>query len=103
MILILIALIAVVVLGIWGSQQNWTLTSNIIAPFFSIAGFIGLIAYSIVGYSYLAAEHKANIINREYQTNYSKIEVFYASDVIDTVKELNRKRIEINGDLITGK
>ena len=103
MILILIALISVTAISVYGHDRRWTFLSDFICPVFAAFGFIGLIIYSFVCYEYLAAEHKANIINREYNTNYSQIEVFYASDVIDTVRQLDRKRIELNGDLITGK
>lgn len=63
---------------------------------------IGIVAYSINIYSWFAAEHKANIINREYGTRYTQAEVFYGSSVINTIRELDRKRVEVNGDLITG-
>ena len=43
---------------------------------------------------------KARIINREYHTNYTQAEVFWASNVINTIRELDRKRIELNGDLM---
>ena len=69
----------------------------------SICGGIGLLAYVSMGWSWLASEHKASIINREYGTDYTREEVFFAADVIDTVRELDRKRIEINGDIFTGK
>ena len=103
MIEILIALIGLTALAVWGTSQSWSFFSEIVSPIFCIAGFIGLIAYGFLAYGYFAAEHKANIINREYKTNYSQIEVFYASDVIETIRELDRKRIELNGDIITGK
>jgi hypothetical protein len=48
----------------------------------------------------MASEHKMHIINREYQTNYTREEIFYASDVIDTIRELDRKRIELNGNIM---
>lgn len=64
---------------------------------------IGLIAYVFAGWSYLAAEYKADIINREYGTDYTQAEVYRAADVIDTVRELDRKRVELNGDLINGR
>ena len=64
---------------------------------------ITTIAYAFTVYSWVASDYKADIINREYGTNYTKEEVFFASDVIDTVRELNRQRIEVNGDLINGK
>ena len=58
------------------------------------------VAYVWQGWNWIAAEQKANIINREYGTNYTRKEVYFASDVIDTVRQLDRKRIEVNGDLM---
>lgn len=66
----------------------------------SIGLGISAICYVFAGWSWLAAEQKTNILNREYGTGYSQKEVFYASDVIDTVRQLDRKRIEVNGDLL---
>lgn len=60
------------------------------------------IAYAFTVWSWIAADHKANIINREYGTNYTREEVFFARDVIDTIREIDRKRIEINGDVMRG-
>ena len=107
MLLILISLIAVTALGIYGNTQSRYMSLSVlcefICPVVAVLGFIGLCFYALIAFDYLAAEHKANIINREYGSSYSQLEVFYASDVIDTVRELNRKRIEVNGDLITGE
>ena len=63
------------------------------------AGIGALIYFGTVGY-WIAAGQKAQIINREYGTHYTQAEVFYASDVIDTVREINRNRYEINGNLV---
>jgi energy-coupling factor transporter transmembrane protein EcfT len=103
MILILIALVSLTALAVWGAQGRFSFLSGVVSPMAAIVGFISLIAYSVLGFQYFAAEHQSNIINREYGTNYTQIEVFYASNVIDTVRELDRKRIELNGDLVTGK
>lgn len=72
-----------------------------------IAGFIMLLltamaalAFAMLGYKWLASNAKADIINREYGTSYTREEVFFASDVIDTIREIDRKRIEVNGDLM---
>ena len=62
------------------------------------SGFAG-ISYAFMAYSWAASESKANVLNREYGTNYTPEEVFFASDVIDTIRELNRKRVEVNGDV----
>ena len=60
---------------------------------------IAALAYGVFAFDWIAAEHRAQIINREYGTNYTREEVFYASSVIDTIRELDRKRVEVNGDL----
>jgi len=65
------------------------------------AGLAG-IAYAFAGWSWMASESKAQIINREYGTKYTREEIFYASDVIDTIREIDRKRIEVNGDVMRG-
>lgn len=74
-----------------------------------IAGFFGVIigicagvaalVYSFVVWEWVASEYKAGIINREYGTQYTREEVFYGSSVIDTIRELDRRRYEVNGDL----
>lgn len=104
MILILIALIAIVVLGLVGAKiGDYGFVADVVAPIFTICGFIGLSVYAFLVYDYIAADYKKDIINREYKTDYTQAEVFYASDVIDTIRQLNRKRIELNGDLMRDK
>lgn len=68
-----------------------------------IGSALGALVYSFLAWGWLAANHKAQIINREYGTSYTQAEVFYASDVIETVRQLDRKRYEINGDLVRGQ
>ncbi len=101
MILILISIVSITVLAIWASNKNNPMVVNLISYIFVYAGLLGLIVYSFLCYDYFGAEYKKQIINREYGTNYSQLEVFYASDVIDKIREINRKRIELNDDIIT--
>lgn len=104
MIEILIALVSVVAISVWATESDsWGWFGGMVAPICAMFGFVGLFAYSVVGWHYFAAEHKAEIINREFNTNYTQNEVFYAEDVIDVIREVKRNRIEVNGDLITGK
>lgn len=63
-------------------------------------GCIGLMAYSYLTFDYASASYKAGILNKEYGTSYSQEEVFYASDVIDTIQKLQRKRVEV---IVTGE
>lgn len=104
MILILISLIAVTSIAVYAKTHSgdYDTFGGFICVIVAMCGFIGLFFYCFVAFSWFAAEHEMNIVNREYGTNYTQEEMFYASGVIDTVRELHRKRIEVNGDLITG-
>ena len=106
MLLILIALIALVVLTfmifMWAEASD-IIFAHILGVICTSCAILGLTAYAFAGWSYMAAEYKADIINREYGTNYTQREVYWASDVIDTVRELDRKRVELNGDLLGSK
>lgn len=71
-----------------------------------IAGMIGSVILLIaalalipISMDWQGAKVKAGLINREYGTTYTQEEIFYASDVVDIVRELQRTRIEVNGDL----
>lgn len=85
------------------SHSDW------VATFGSLGVITGLFAFALTivvmsfGYDWYAANYKASIINREYGTNYSREEVFYAKDVIDTIQQINRKRIEVNGNVMQNK
>lgn len=96
-------MVSLIVLSLLGAGLAFSFFSEVVCPVVAIIGFMGLIAYSFLAFSYVGAEYKAGIINREYGTSYTQEEVFYASSVIDTIRDLNRSRMEINGDLITGK
>jgi len=66
------------------------------------AGVGGLI-YAGVAYGWIAADTKAQIINREYGTNYTQAEVFYADDVIETIRQIKRHRVEATIHVDGGK
>jgi lipopolysaccharide export LptBFGC system permease protein LptF len=106
MFMILIAIVLGVLLAallFWyaGEAWGWSNTvAGLLGVIFSIALGFAIIAYVFCGWSWFAAEHEARIINREYHTNYTQAEVFWASNVIDTIRELDRKRIELNGDIM---
>jgi hypothetical protein len=79
---------------------------NTVGDFPDVMGGILIFISSIIfvtipflGYSWVAAKTKAEIINREYGTHYTREEIFYANDVIDTIQQIKRKRIEVSGDL----
>lgn len=73
--------------------------AHMFGVFGCIVSLVGLVILAVMGVSWTGASHQAAIINREYGTNYTQAEVFYASSVIDTVRELQRRRVEVNGDV----
>ena len=104
MIEILIALICLAGIGVYGATNDkWGFIGGALCPAFAVIGMMGLLLYSGFAWYYVAAEHKAEVINREFGTNYTQQEVFYAESVIDAIREVQRQRVEINGDLITGE
>ena len=62
--------------------------------------FIFAIVLAIVAIGLHSAKFKADILNREYNTSYTTEEVYYGRSVIDTIRELDRQRIEVNGDIL---
>jgi len=104
MIYTLLGIIALLVAGISLMKAlEYSAFGELFGGIMVFCGGIGLIIYSVMAYSYVASEYQAKILNREYGTSYTRQDVFYASSVIDTIRELDRKRVEVNGDVITGK
>lgn len=109
MVLILVAIIAVAVVAFAMVKlsergcSGWHDLLIISGVLSAVGAAATLIVYSFTVWSWIASEHKTNIINREYGTSYTREEVFYASDVIETVRQLDRKRLEVNGDLLRDK
>lgn len=106
MILISLVLLAGAALAVFlliYAESNYAPEAGICGVVIGGVVTIAAIGYAVNFWDWFASEYKAAIINREYGTNYSREEVFFASDVIDTIRELDRKRIEVNGDLLTGK
>ena len=106
MILILIAIVVAVIASVVLFKYSGTgykdrhIFAGVAGTLLGIASGFAAIFHAVMGYSWFAAEYKAGIINREYNTNYTQAEVFYASDVIETVRQLSRNRYEINGNLL---
>ena len=69
----------------------------------TIVGVTALLIVGCVGIPYVGSSYKADIVNEEYGTSYTAAQIFYASDVIENIRELKRTRIEVNGNLTTGE
>lgn len=108
MTLILVAIVvasAMAWLLIWkfgDGYSGWATLTTMAGGVLAIAAGIASVTYAFAAWSWFASEYQANIINREYGTNYTREEVFWASSVIDTVRELDRKRVEVNGNVMRG-
>lgn len=107
MVYLVIAVVAGILLAFLGSAIYDRTRSSFIECIGKVitvvSACVACIAFAVVavcGWSWQSSKYKADIINREYNTQYTRQEIFYASDVIDIVRELDRKRIELNGDLL---
>jgi hypothetical protein len=102
---IVMAIILVIVFSVWASQDcEWhNILAAILAVLLGIATAITVICFCFIVWSWKASEYKAKIINSEYDTSYTREEIFYGSDVIETIRQLDRTRIEINGNIMRDK
>ncbi len=106
MILILVAIVAAGVIAaalLWYGGEIYSgigTAASAVGFILALGAGSAAVVYALAGWFWFAAEHKAQIINREYGTNYTQAEVFWASDVIETVRQLDRKRFELNGDIM---
>lgn len=87
---------AIIAFRIAGSSyQRWfAIPMGIIGFVAVLIGVVALIVTAVVSFDWVASEHKAQILNREYGTHYTREDVFYASDVIDMIREIDRTRID---------
>ena len=98
MLMILIALVvAAVVTGMLFLYSNdsdsfWLGEVGVILSFITV---VSSVVYIFWCWNWFAADHKMRIINREYSTSYTQEEIFYAGEVINIVRELDRKRTEV--------
>ena len=73
----------------------------------SIVGLCGVgftaLTFSFTIWNFKASSYKAVVINREFGTKYTAQEIYYASDVLETIKQMNRQRLEVNGDILKSK
>lgn len=106
MILILIAIVVAAAISIClllYSADGWDgthLIACLVGLVLAFGAGVSAVSYAFAGWAWFAADSKAKIINREYGTSYTQAEVFWAADVIDTIREIDRKRFEVNGDLM---
>lgn len=68
---------------------------TLIAVFAVIFGIMCTLGVAFTSVGWVGAGYRAEIINREYGTTYTRAEVYYASDVIETIRQLDRKRYEV--------
>lgn len=101
MMLFLFGLVVSVVLTVvfiaWACQDDewYNLISCILGITSGTVATIFLVIFCCFIWNWQASEYQAKIINREYDTDYTREEVFYASNVIDTIQKLERTRTEL--------
>lgn len=102
--LALLVLLAIISIALLNYSDNLDGIFEFLAVLFGFLGsaisFMATVAGLLLSFGWFAASYQAQIINREYGTQYTQEEVFYASSVIDTIRMLDRKRIEVDGNLL---
>lgn len=93
----LIALIGGAITAIKAKSEGLEIISAIIC----MIGLIAVIIMFFAFWDYMAAGYKKEIINTEFQTNYTQDQIYFAEDVIDEIREIQRQRIELNGNLFS--
>lgn len=91
---------------IWFGSQGFgglAMVAGCLGVLLATAVGVSAVVFVYVGFQQYASSYKVEILNREYNTNYTREEVFWASDVIETIRELDRKRVELNGDIMGGE
>ena len=105
---LLLILLGIAVVGAIGAVLFWRSVRKSAYESPTVAEFLGVLMLATAGLasviwlvfsaSYLGAQYKADIINKEYGTAYTRMEIFWAEDVIEQVRQV--QRIELNGNLI---
>lgn len=92
----LVVSIIVLVLGALLSDSSWGDVLGIIMLMLGgLATAIFAIVFVVVAVETYEGKIKAQILNREYGTNYTADEITWGEDVVDKVLELQRQRIEL--------
>ena len=106
-LLIMVLLVAVMFCASFVAYKYAEDSYSDIALFVAVVGFAvsgtSAVSLFLAGFSFAAADYKANIINREFGTSYTSAEVFFAEDVISVIREIKRDRIELNGNILEKK
>jgi len=101
--MVLLAVLCGVLLNYSDAYSFFGFISTILGVVSGLGSFLIAVFLAVVSYNWHAAEYQANIINREYSTNYTQEEIFYASNVIETIREIQRNRNEVTLNLNTDK
>lgn len=103
-IIFIISSMIIFIAGAWllkKSLEDWeSLTAFFVAIAALVMGGVMLVGSTLTCWSWFASEHQAKLINQEFGTNYTREEVFWASDVIEEIHEMKRQRIEVNGNIM---
>lgn len=99
LILILVALVVAAICSGLFAYGNYEFSGSVSTIIF-IFSIVVLLFWASLFLQYVSAKHKTEIINKEFQTDYSVKQIFWAEDVIKEVREVKRQRIELNGNLM---
>ena len=94
LILMLVAIIALFLMALVLLTQD-----NGLLQAFGVLGCmtsaLAIVIYIILIWGWVAADYQKDVLNKAYGTAYTQEEVYFASSVIDLVREVQRQRIEV--------
>ena len=98
-VLFIAVAVGLVFLFKWGDEGYSGLhaLAQILSITFLVIQVIVLIAGICIGVSFIGSGTKAELLNKTYGTNYTAKEIFFAEDIIEEIKRVQRTRIEIEG------
>jgi len=102
MILIGVIIVIIVIISAFAIERDNDMLQMVGGVSLILSG-LALLTYLIFLCFYVGAGYKADMLNREFGTEYTQQEVFWAGGTIEEVRQMKRSRYEIYGDLLRDK
>ncbi len=100
---VVLLVLSFVLLMYESNNDGIAILAIVVGVFSGVICFILCIIIAVGGYNWVASGHKMKIINKEFDKNYTQEQIFYAESVVDEIRQLDRKRIEVNGNIFGNK
>lgn len=105
-VFMLVAAVMVAIIGSWlmtkgVSEEVEPLVYSVIA--LALLGFVSSIILFASSIDWMACGYRAEMLNKEFGTSYTRDQLFWAGDVVQEVQKLKHQRLELNIQDTSGK